>query len=557
MKKLGKMKRMIRGTGNPKSSSDDDDDDDESSASRERKDASKQGAETKSALKKRKTIIESDEDRDAEGSSHDGSLFSGDDEPEPEPVPVSEPAIQPNSAAEVAPAAQDSTDKPKEASVAPTPQDTAQKKEEPKRRQYRKAPKVVTMEDPNVKKSIEARVHGRAHEESGIFRQSSTSSGDASISPVENRGGWLVGSSSQPVRAEGGSYKPTLLTFEKGKLTSHRGSAAREASSPATPSGSGSAGTIPGSQVGGTMDAVAQRDTLWGESVQESNAMDTSSDFAPPIAPSATVLSRSSTEVITLEPVSNEPPPTAEELLRLSGASGAALDLPDFQAGEDTNGSIINSTAATTSTLMSMPSTSEQPSGVPAPQNTWKSSSIFGLPSSSSSFSFFEKILPSSPTRHAQPAKLTIPLRLDPISSVPIILKDVTQPSLGQKLTDLLAQGQDGPPGKLFEPDVINSCVTAGNSAARVVPDEGVSDEQRAWFSKLIDELDKGVLFIVALGANSFALCSSNNHYVAQKLNVPSSLIGLSRTVIMQHITITDSTLYMTYAVLAVDLKLR
>lgn len=91
------------------------------------------------------------------------------------------------------------------------------------------------------------------------------------------------------------------------------------------------------------------------------------------------------------------------------------------------------------------------------------------------------------------PSKLVLQLRLDPISRVPVILKDVVQPPAGPKMIDLVAGEYDGPPGKVFSLNVLQH-VQAGGPAARVVADEDCSGEQRLWFSKLLDELEKGSL---------------------------------------------------------------
>ena len=91
------------------------------------------------------------------------------------------------------------------------------------------------------------------------------------------------------------------------------------------------------------------------------------------------------------------------------------------------------------------------------------------------------------------PTKLAIQLRLDPISSVPVNLKDVVESEVGPKMAVLLANDVGGPPGKIFPLNVLQH-VRAGGPAARVVPDEDCSDEQLSWFSKLVDELEKGNL---------------------------------------------------------------
>ncbi|KAH8116800.1 hypothetical protein DFH11DRAFT_1132613 [Phellopilus nigrolimitatus] len=537
-----KGKRFSKGIGKEKQDSD------ENSESEEKpklpKKTARQKANNTPPRKKRKAYIEESEEgseeesdaepRDAErASSHGGSLFSGDEgasESEQENIGASEPAAV-TLGSTTAPERQPE-EKPVREPTANIPSPSTIERQRqlgkkpaaalPYHRARAARPLVKMIDDPNIDKAVEARVRAR--------QQGALASGSGSNAKEPSASGSLTqvindGETRKPIA----TYRPTLLTFERGKLTPQRREAALSVSpNEMTPVAQEHPEDLSAMEVD-TLDSVPM-DTIPDHGLLTSTVDDVEapSDTAP----------------------REGPPPAADELLRLSGSSIGRDDLPEFNIDEDTVVSATTNDPATSSF--------GQASGALATPGaaSWKQSTIFGPATPLTALSKAFATVTTEPPRPTQ-IKTVMPLRLDPASTIPMVFKDVSPSTYGssQKLTTLLMGELDGPPGKLF-PEAVLEHVTLGGSSARLGVDVSASDEQRLWFSKLMEELEKRRLFIVTVGGQSLVLCSSQNRDAAKLLGLPSSLVGLSKNIVVQQIIISNYTSYANIAVEAEEIKL-
>ncbi|KAL5489777.1 hypothetical protein ACEPAI_4609 [Sanghuangporus weigelae] len=475
--------------------------------------------------KRRKVVIESDEEHensDTEISSHAGSLFSGDESDETEQIDRAEDT-HPRILDTVASKSADSQ------KVSHVPEQTKESKK-PKmqlNRLGRPIRRVKLIDDPDIEKAVEMRVHGH------LYGQPSIVTREKFPPPVP---------SSEKI-----PYKPTLLTFEKGKLTSHRSKATLpplERTAPSTsavlesPVTGGDAQEFLSLLLASPLDTDesnnALEDGAVNDGIQVADVMDTTPDFPP----SANVVgSLESTGVTSPEKIETGPPPTVEELLRLSGAVPTASELPDFGADD-----IFEPGSSRSQGTTSAPAAEETPS--------WKVSGLFNIPTP---LSILQRVAPSSrnePQPLPKPDKLVVPLRLGPNSIVPVNLKDTWRATVGPTMKALLKPDQlDGPPGKLFPKGTFKfGAVASPCSSARLAPDEDCSDEQRSWFTKLADELANGSLFYIKIGVHHFLLCSSENFDAGYSLMLPSQNLGLRRAVLMAFAPLWNKELYDSFA---------
>ncbi|KAL5532596.1 hypothetical protein ACEPAF_4370 [Sanghuangporus sanghuang] len=485
----------------------------------------KRDAIKKHPRKRRKVVIESDEEHensDTEKSSHAGSLFSGDEVDEKEQIDRAEdmhPQILDTVASK-------STDLQK---ISPAPEQPKESKKPriPLNRLGRPIRRVKLIDDPAIEKAVEMRIHGHLHGQPSIVTR------EKIPPPVP---------SSEKI-----PYKPTLLTFEKGKLTSHRSKATLpplKRTSPSTsavlksPATDGDAQEFLSLLLASPLDTTesnnAPEDGEINDGIQGADVMDTTPDFPP----SANVVgSLESTGVTSPEKVETGPPPTVEELLRLSGAEPTANELPDFGADD-----IVEPDSSRSQGTASAPVAEETPS--------WKVSGLFNIPTP---LSILQRIALSSrhePQPLPKPERLVIPVRLGPNSIVPVVLKDAWRATVGPTMKELLKPDQlEGPPGKLFPKGAFKfGAVTSPCSSARLALDEDCSDEQRSWFMKLADELANGSLFYIKIGAHHFLLCSSQNFDAGDSLMLPSQNLGLRKAVLMAFAPIWNKELYDSFA---------
>ncbi|KAL5511109.1 hypothetical protein ACEPAH_4324 [Sanghuangporus vaninii] len=552
---------------------DSDSEDDENSVEK----VVKRDAIKKHPRKRRKVVIESDEERensDSEKSSHAGSLFSGDE---------SDEKGQTGKAVDMHPrifdaVASKSTDLQKISPGAEQPKEN-KKPKIPLNRLGRPIRRVKLIDDPAIEKAVEMRIHGHLHgQPSNVTREK--------IPP--------------PVpSSEKIPYKPTLLTFEKGKLTSHRSKATLpplQHTSPSTsailksPATNGDTQEFFSLLLASPLDTIesnnAPEDGEINDEMQVADVMDTTPDFPP----SANVVgSLEPTGVTSSEKVETGPPPTVEELLRLSGAEPTASELPDFGADESIPAApemheevatprrvyhllllylavlkisiaYLNRALPGCKGLQAHLSPKKRHHGKCQVSSTFgklfRSEIMLDLDCSyisSTPLSILQRVSPSSrnePQPLPKPEKLVIPLRLGPNSIVPVILKDTWRASVGPTMKELLKPDQlEGSPGKLFPKGAFKfGAVRSPCSSARLALDEDCSDEQRSWFMKLADELANGSLFYIKIGVHHFLLCSSENFDAGYSLMLPSQNIGLRRAVLMAFAPIWDKVLFDSFA---------
>lgn len=175
----------------------------------------------------------------------------------------------------------------------------------------------------------------------------------------------------------------------------------------------------------------------------------------------------------------------------------------------------------------------------------------------------------------AEPVKSLIKLRLDPSTAISTAFKDVHPASWNwnENLVSLLPGEHDGLPAKLYPQDVIDHLSTGGSSS-RLVVDESSGDEQKELLTNLIGRLEENRELVSCLQQSNSALIDaisqlitvancqtlvmipSQNRDAAARLNFPSSLIGLRKTMIVQNVRINNDTAFMNYALEAKDFKI-
>lgn len=98
------------------------------------------------------------------------------------------------------------------------------------------------------------------------------------------------------------------------------------------------------------------------------------------------------------------------------------------------------------------------------------------------------------PEIHA-PNRPMFSIALDPSRSIPVVLKDVLPAVYDptSRVNDLLAGAPNGPPGKIYAPEVLQF-VKKGGSCARIVLTDETNPNHVNYFNQLRLELENGKL---------------------------------------------------------------
>ncbi|TDL21583.1 hypothetical protein BD410DRAFT_789706 [Rickenella mellea] len=256
-----------------------------------------------------------------------------------------------------------------------------------------------------------------------------------------------------------------------------------------------------------------------------------------------------------------EIPPTADELLRLAGVdSTGADDLPDFDGDDEQTTSSAEAANALSETV-ELTSTFGAASGplTTAVSGAWRRSTVFGpaAPCDTPNEVSWNGNGEGLKTGLGK-AKAGFLLSLDPSTTIPVTLKDVSSSEYGKVLLvdQLLPSGLKGPPGKLYTGEVLNH-LKNGAWSARICMDEGATSIQKKYFHQFQDSMEQGRLFITVIGGNVLAICSSNNRTLGEKCGINDRLLGLPGAVVVGHVTIEDDCAYANYAMEAEDLVLK
>ncbi|KAK1236006.1 hypothetical protein PQX77_000775 [Marasmius sp. AFHP31] len=305
----------------------------------------------------------------------------------------------------------------------------------------------------------------------------------------------------------------TLLTVQKGKLTSVRGKLPTRKASP------------PGHDV--ERDPVEPSE----DSIQDYLTAPAASD-----SPSGQHVDSSS-----------------EELLRLAGLDEGADDLQDYDddvpvsepsapnTGADGGSESIFQQSITLAKDKLFPSTltSASQSITNALSAAWRST-IFGpLATGSLNHDVGDDAARSqSFTLHIDVA-VALPVVLIPHSAEPKIASNTP----------------NNPPGKFYVRETALAVLTTlrtGGPCATVIPSPECSEGQKDAFLQFAERLSNDELFVAIAGSDVLAFCSSSSQLISQRLNFPSSLISSSpASVLVGRVTIQDHSAYATVALQA------
>ncbi|KAK0483798.1 hypothetical protein IW261DRAFT_1591865 [Armillaria novae-zelandiae] len=249
--------------------------------------------------------------------------------------------------------------------------------------------------------------------------------------------------------------------------------------------------------------------------------------------------------VVPAEPNPPLPPPTGEELLNLAGLDvEAAKNLDDYEDEPESN----SPTAAQSSLALAkeklLPTGSITSSNANAPWKSTISNTIFGPLGLASDVS----LVPVTSDLSQYP---TFVLNLDISVKIPVVLMDIVSTPSTSSSWVFIAENK-GLPGKFYDDKTalqIFNTLRTGSSAARVVPASNITEEQKARFERFHTRLDDGALFILPVGKEVLALCSSENALFCQRLNIPPALSCLKRSVLLTRVTVENISAYADVAV--------
>ncbi len=174
---------------------------------------------------------------------------------------------------------------------------------------------------------------------------------------------------------------------------------------------------------------------------------------------------------------------------------------------------------------------------------------------------------PLTKTRSQSP---TFVLNLDISVKIPVVLTDIVSAPSSSSNWVFIAENK-GLPGKFYNDKTalqIFNTLRTGSSAARVVPASNITEEQKARFERFHTRLDDGALvgftyiklmgyiiqppslqFILPVGKEVLALCSSENALFCQRLNIPPALSCLKKSVLLTRVTVENISAYADVAV--------
>ncbi|KAL0063739.1 hypothetical protein AAF712_009296 [Marasmius tenuissimus] len=307
----------------------------------------------------------------------------------------------------------------------------------------------------------------------------------------------------------------TLLTVQKGKLTSVRGKLpARKASPP-------------------------------GQTV-ERDPVEPSEDFIQDYMTAPAASDGPSGQHVDSSP---------EELLRLAGLDEGADDLQDYDddvpvsessaPNADASGgseSIFQqSLTLAKDKLFPSTLTSASQSITNALSAAWRRSTIFGPLATGS----LNNEVGDDTTRSQ-----SFTLHVDVAVALPVVLiPHSAEPQI------VVSNTPNNPPGKFYVRETALAVLTTlrtGGPCATVTPSPECSEGQNDAFLRFAERLANDELFVAIAGSDVLAFCSSSSQLISQRLNFPPSLILSSpASVLVGRVTIQDHSAYATVALQA------
>ncbi|KAG7447905.1 uncharacterized protein BT62DRAFT_1003689 [Guyanagaster necrorhizus] len=239
------------------------------------------------------------------------------------------------------------------------------------------------------------------------------------------------------------------------------------------------------------------------------------------------------------------PPPTGEELLNLAGLNAeAAKNLDDYEDKSERNEPTIAQSSFALAKEKLLPTGSIASNNASAPWKSTISNTIFGPLGLASD-------VPPTPIASDLSQYPTFPLDLDISVKIPVVLMDIMSTSASSSSWVFIAENK-GLPGKFYDNKTalqIFNTLRTGSSAAKVVPASSITEEQKSQFERFHTRLDDGALFILPVGKEVLALCSSENALFCQRLNIPPALSCLKRSVLLTRVTVENISAYADVAV--------
>ncbi|KAK0463963.1 uncharacterized protein EV420DRAFT_1729951 [Desarmillaria tabescens] len=253
-------------------------------------------------------------------------------------------------------------------------------------------------------------------------------------------------------------------------------------------------------------------------------------------------------EMVAVEPTETNPPlppPTGEELLNLAGLNAeAAKNLDDYEDESESNGPTAAQSSLALAKEKLLPTGSITSNNASAPWRATISNTIFGP------LGLASDVLPAPTTCDLSQSPALV-LDLDISVKIPVVLMDVVSAPSSSSSWVFIAENK-GLPGKFYDDKTalqIFNTLRTGSSAARVVPASNITEEQKAHFERFQARLDEGALFILPVGKEVLALCSSENALFCQRLNIPPALSCLKKSVLLTRVTVENISAYADVAV--------
>lgn len=217
--------------------------------------------------------------------------------------------------------------------------------------------------------------------------------------------------------------------------------------------------------------------------------------------------------------------------------------LPNFEEANDQMNDVVipqetqpEHSTATTSVQQSLTPGNNQSQSPP--------SAIPGM--TSTSWTIFGPMYDaSSATVESSSASSSLPAAFDfyvGSTTVPVILNDSSAEnriSASTMAAQAKASGSGSDFGTELVPDLLSTLRYEG-SIACVLPDHSADDYQKSQFENFCRRVDSGIVRLKSAGKSSFMFFSSSNRFVAERLGIPSALIGLANTVLLALVTLED-----------------
>ncbi|KIK57728.1 hypothetical protein GYMLUDRAFT_45898 [Collybiopsis luxurians FD-317 M1] len=253
-------------------------------------------------------------------------------------------------------------------------------------------------------------------------------------------------------------------------------------------------------------------------------------------------------------------PPTASELLQLASRGGDnGEDLENFEEGENvheptpepepTTAPAVDGSSSLIQRSLSLAKESLFPSAwSPAAlvPSAWKRPTIFGPLGLASDSRSSPGVTTTTGTNSDEAQISPFTIILDVSSKLPVVLTAVSSTD-APILEKAVRNVSRGPPGKFYSNEaalaMLDTLRTGGGSAKVITAPNALESETRD-FEKFRERLGNNELFVFMAGIDLLVFCSSNSSLIAQRLNLPASLLSEPDSVLVGRVNIANHTAY-------------